>query len=520
MSFIAKLTGKSGAGTTPSNASVAPTRTGAEPAVRVKPYTGLEVKTLWNHFNKDDLLTVAEVGDLLERILMKDASDIFGVVRGAKVWKDYCSTAFKIMDTSQGSTIDLQEFNSEFNAFYVSRLYYGVKSLVPSIHAELLKSCELAGLDSKRLAELEDILKGDGTQKKILKEEIKSSVELAEIARLNDLVASLTLQLEAASKASRSSEEMVTLKAELVELESKGGKLSKELTIQKDETSKLLSEKTSLVELNETLKKDLKGLQDQLSKLQASSDLVEKKHTEDALRLKNEIDSLNEQINTSASAKSDIQKVFEAEAAKHATELEALKAKLRSVSSELDEIKANSESQIQSKDSRILSIESELKNLREISLREAQQWKDRFDEVIDENSKCKSLLSEMRAEIIKTNSDILESQLRSASPQNNSNQKLASLPAAALSGSSLDPFRTELVHQFGSLESVMGKRKKLTLHELESIATSIGYTREYSKKLFYALDSRSRGFLTVDQFSRPLPMLNDDLCLLTKDTST
>ena len=114
MNFISKMTGKSG----DASKSIAPNSGAAAeassvPAVRVKAYTGLEIKTLWNHFNKDDLLTISEVGELLDRVLIKDASDIYGVLKGGKGWKEYCSAALKLMDTSQGSTIDLQEFNSE-----------------------------------------------------------------------------------------------------------------------------------------------------------------------------------------------------------------------------------------------------------------------------------------------------------------------------------------------------------------------------------------------------------------------
>jgi Ca2+-binding EF-hand superfamily protein len=56
--------------------------------------------------------------------------------------------------------------------------------------------------------------------------------------------------------------------------------------------------------------------------------------------------------------------------------------------------------------------------------------------------------------------------------------------------------------------------------EIESISLSLGYTREYCKKLFFALDTKNRGYLTMEQFARPLPVINKELCLLMKESST
>lgn len=54
------------------------------------------------------------------------------------------------------------------------------------------------------------------------------------------------------------------------------------------------------------------------------------------------------------------------------------------------------------------------------------------------------------------------------------------------------------------------------MNEVELLALSLGYTKTYSKKLFYALDTRNRGFLSIEQFSKTLPVINRELVLLTK----
>jgi hypothetical protein len=115
------------------------------------------------------------------------------------------------------------------------------------------------------------------------------------------------------------------------------------------------------------------------------------------------------------------------------------------------------------------------------------------------------------------NAALLEAQLKE--PKKPELAKSSAINCAALSGAALDPFRSELVNQFGSIEAVVGKRKKMTLHEMETIASSLGYSRDYSRKLFYALDVKNRGFLTAEQFGRPLPLLNQELCLLTQESS-
>ena len=120
----------------------------------------------------------------------------------------------------------------------------------------------------------------------------------------------------------------------------------------------------------------------------------------------------------------------------------------------------------------------------------------------------------MRSEIVRVNASVLEAQMKSK--QEPENTKVSSVYAAALSGVALDPLRTELVNQFGSIDAVIGKRKRITLHELENIAVSMRYSREYCRKLFYALDVKNRGFLSCEQFSRPLPLIHRELCLLTQ----
>ena len=516
MNFISKITGKSGEAAadspTASKSVVVPGKSagsegsGSTAAVRVKPYSGLEVKTLWNHFSKDDLLTITEVGELLDRVLIKDASDIYAVIRTGRAWREYCAMALKIMDTSQGSTIDLQEFTSEFNAFYVSRLYYIVKFLIPIVHSELLKACEKSGMEAKRLAELEGIIKSDRPTHKV----VDKAVELAEIARLNQLVASLTLALES-SKQAEGTSEIAALKAEVIQLKIQAGsastqqhsmieKLSKELSFQRNELAKIGNEKTVLEAKIVKLEESNIGLEAQIAKLEAEKVSMKSMNEKEVL-------TLREQLDIALEGKSDMEQ--------QVSKLESIKEQLRNAEGTL----SGMDGVVLTRDSKIASLESEHRLLKEKTLRDAEEWKRKFDEIIHENNKCKHLLSEIRTDIMRTNAAILENHLDASKTDPQSSNKLSSLHAAALSGSSLDPFRTELVHQFGSLEAVMGKRKKLTLHELETVATSIGYTREYSKKLFYALDSRNRGFLTADQFSRPLPMLNDDLCLLTKDIS-
>ena len=390
-----------------------------------------------------------------------------------------------------------------------------MKYLVPQIHIELLKACQIGGLDAKRLAELESIIKSDGPAKVVVSDK---SVELAEIARLNALVASLTLQLEAA----KSSEG--ALEAELVE----SSELSHELSARTEEIAKLQAEKKSLEEMKESMKREnlelkseiKKGKEDQtrMSEELASvrDELRRTNASKDQLNSKSE--NLTDEIQALRVGKREIEDQFNSKASRLTEEIQALRGQLRNASDEVQESRQKCEAALAAKDGKLSLLEIELRRLREKTLEDAEEWKSRFQDIIDENTKCKAVVSDIRTEIIKTNSAILEN-LMQRSPKNQSSEKISSLHAAALSGSSLDPFRTELVHQFGSLEAVMGKRKKLTLHELETVATSIGYTREYSKKLFYALDSRNRGFLTADQFSRPLPMLNDDLCLLTKAPS-
>ncbi len=95
--------------------------------VRIRPYTGVELKTLWNHFNKDDLITDSELSGLLERIFVKDSTDMFADLKRTLAWKKFGQSASKLMDASNSGMVDLSKFNSGFNDFNTNRFYYVIK---------------------------------------------------------------------------------------------------------------------------------------------------------------------------------------------------------------------------------------------------------------------------------------------------------------------------------------------------------------------------------------------------------
>ena len=159
-----------------------------------------------------------------------------------------------------------------------------------------------------------------------------------------------------------------------------------------------------------------------------------------------------------------------------------------------------------------------------------EEWKTCFDCITLENSELREVLSHSRADISKMNVEImrLNKELIEVRSLGGDNKRGGSLYGAALSGINLDPFRLELIRQFGSFESAFssfnlspkkGVKIRITLNEVELLAISLGYSRDYSTKLFYALDTRNRGVLSIEQFSRPLPVLVEELCLLTKASS-
>jgi hypothetical protein len=347
--------------------------------VRLKSYTGIELKTLWNHFNKDGVMTLSELNGLLERVLLKDSNDMFNDLKRTKGWLKFCKSALKVLDTSQGSSVDLAEFTSEFNIFNSNRFYYAVKYLLPEMLSLLRSYSATMGVNADRLGEFTLGTPADDGKSKEIISALESKVRQMEI------------------------------------------------------------------ELDQQAKKE-------------------------------SLDS-------------------------------------NALSSQLDLVQKRAETA----EARVVQLEDELSRLK-ISISESvlNEWEEKFNKVIQENSELRNTLDQARLELI-TQSEQLES------AKQNSGQPSFSATAfgASLTDVELDPFRTQLVRQYGSFDEVMKNYrlispKKITMVEMETMCLSLNYTREYCRKLFYALDTRNRGYLTLDQFSRPLPILNKELCLLLK----
>ena len=500
MNFLSKLTGGEEVGPTPPQSpeagkkstaarstvsrpndeseSTAPTTT-----VRLKGYSGLEMKTLWNHFNKDDLMTLNELSDLLDRILVKDATDIYASMKQTKGWREYCSHAMKILDTSRGNTIDLQEFSSEFNSWYLNRFYYVVKYLIPTMNKELKRIVRESGMDPSRIAELETILAGEV----VATAPGSDSGSKEEIRRLKQTIEELKAQVnEFKAEMKKREIELAAADTEIVTL---NGALSQSEQKRNDFEAKL----NQVQEDNERLRQE----SDALKRTQASAEFTQR----DLERSKHELESLREELTHYQTTVEENGSTM----SKLRLELSSMRSQLVSKDEEMQRWKEASE-----------NSERETSELRKRQQRDVDEWKRKFDDVISENERCRTIMSDMRAEIVKVNASVLEVKLKGNRDEENHNAKLSSIHAASVTGIGLDPLRTELVNQFGSLDAVMGKRKRITLHELESIAAALKYSREYCRKLFYALDIKNRGFLSAEQFSRPLPMLQRELCLLTQ----
>ena len=428
-------------------------------SVRVKPYTGLEIKTLWNHFNKDALMTSTEMAELVERILVKDATDILSDVKGTKAWREYCSQALKVMDTSHGGTVDLGEFTSDFNSFYQSRFYYVIKHLFPALNKELKRICRESDLDPNRIAEIESMLVGDGSS---------SSISDSQVRKYKETIESLTKRLEDSVREAASTADEVR-------------KLSEALNRSNAENQELRSQQQS----EQATRKQSQGQLDTIA------------------RLEQVVESLHQELEVQRRDKIQAEALYNERISSLMRENSALKAEMLEKEDEANRWRDRADQN-----------EKEASRLKANRSDEIQDWRSKFNAIIAENEKCRNVMSDMRNEIIRVNTALLEVQLKGKEEKMPKN---ASFHATSLSGVALDPLRIELVNQFGSLEAVIGKRKRVTLHELESIAAALGYSREYCKKLFFALDVKNKGVLSMEQFSRPLPMLNSELCLLTQD---
>jgi len=154
-----------------------------------------------------------------------------------------------------------------------------------------------------------------------------------------------------------------------------------------------------------------------------------------------------------------------------------------------------------------------------------EEWNGKFESVIEENNKLREVLENVKKEVIDQN--VQFTRIREALDEEREKSAKANstmtIVGAAMTDIQLDPFRTELVRQYGSFETAIksfwGTRHRLTMTETESMCLSLGYSRDYCKKLFFALDTRNRGYLTMEQFARPLPVINNELCLLMKKVS-
>ena len=353
-------------------------------SIRMKDYTGIELKTLWNHFNKDGVMTISELNALLERIMMKDGSDLMNDLKKTKAWTKFCKSALRVIDTSQGSSVDLAEFTSEFNQFNSNRFFYAVKYLLPAI-IELLKHYSITmKVNEDRLTAFSVVTSSEDPKSKELIESLQSKISELE-----------TLLIDAQKQASYAS--------------------------------------------------DSQSL----------------------------IDALNSRVN-------------------------------------------GGESRI----AELLEENSRLK--KSIQDTVINEWQEKFDQIMNENSELRSALEHARSDLIAQSSSIssLKDQLESS--KSTSKNFSATAFGASLSDVELDPFRTELIRQYGSFDKALSEfrvqsLKKISMVEMETMCLSLGYTREYCRKLFYALDTRNRGYLSLEQFSRPLPILNKELCLLLKE---
>ena len=346
--------------------------------VRLKGYTGIELKTLWNHFNKDGVMTVSELNGLLERVLLKDCSDMFNDLKRTKAWMKFCKSALKVLDTSQGSSVDLGEFTSEFNIFNSNRFYYAVKYLLPEMLTLVRFYSSTMGVNSDRLGEFAFGTPPDDAKSKEL----------------------------------------------ILALESKLREMENDLSLAENRS----------IEAN-------------------------------------------------------------------------------NVSAQLNMIQKRAESA----EARVVQLEDELSQLKK-SIQETlvAEWDQKFNQVIQENSELRESLAQARLELTNQSKKLESAKQVSSQPTFS-----ATAFGASLTDVELDPFRTQLVRQYGSFDEAMRNfrvqsLKRITMVEMESMCLSLSYTREYCRKLFYALDTRNRGYLSLDQFSRPLPILNKELCLLLK----
>lgn len=433
-------------------------------------------------------MTVQEISELLDRVLVKDATDLFTALKGSKAWREYATQALKSMDASRGGSLDLQEFSAEFNNFYVTRAFFVIKYILPAINKELRKICQEAGLDSGRIAEVDAILVGELPSSRAPAPVVNDS----EIRKLKEMVENLTKMLE-------------QHKEELAKSSAEANQLKEDLLRTNNDYQKLLrqcdNDKAGLAQAEQDLAR---------SKLEADKLRSSEKEMESFQR---EMEKLRQQLDNAqeASLRADI-------------DSKQTESRLSNRISSLESDNSSMKARIDEKDREVAKwkeaaaiAEKETQRLKKSQIEEVNEWKKKFDDIIAENDRCRQVMNDMRAEIVRVNSALLEAQ--EADKERKDTTKISTFHAASISGVSLDPLRAELVNQFGSIEAAIGKRKKITLHELESVSVALGYTREYCRKLFYALDVKNRGFLSVEQFSRPLPTLNHELCLLTQATN-
>lgn len=379
----------------------------ASTTVRLTEYTGLEVKTLWNHFSKDSLITSAELGALLERILIKDSTDLLTDLKKSASWKKYATKVLTAMDTSKGETLDLSEFSSEFNKINQRRLYYFLRYLFPDILVHLRNICQQMGLSESEMKELDRIL------------------------------------------TARNDEQVPVSAAEVIE----------EDTSDKDEIDRL----TALLSILESRVAELEAL------IQNERDEAIEKERE-----------WNKKI-----SEADINKLKSENEALLAREFEVAKLKWTEEKTELN---------------------NEFKN------------------IIDENEQLRKALAGSKKSINDLNNEVLRVLTELNNELNKGGKDVLKFTGTGLTGIDLDPLRTELVRRFGSIDAfiaTLGKKgatekRGITLNELELLGVSMGYSREYCKKLFYTLDTHDRGIVSISQFGRPFPIINKELCLLTK----
>jgi hypothetical protein len=397
-------------------------------AVRIRPYTGVELKTLWNHFNKEDLITYSELGGLLERIIIKDSTDLFTDLKRTHGWKKYVQSAMKKMDTSKGSTIDLSEFNSEFNQFNTHRFYYLIKYLLPEVISLLKSYSQEMNLSVDKLGEF-------GRDP-----DASNPDDLKKIKQLESLLAEYRLKVE---------------------------------SIKTDDNSEISARN--------------KKWEDEVAQLRQT---VEKNVSENT-----RLQAMRRELGDAARS---------AEAENEALRRELEKVRNEKPSIDIDQF--------------------------------VGEWTRKFKDVIDENTNLRDLVSNNKTKLERMTADYiqvaqkvsdLETELQTAK-----NVKPNTIYGAAITGTELDPFRRDILKKFSSLENTFSNSqislsptnrnngpRRITLTEVEMLATSMGYTRGYAKKLFFALDTRNKGILTLEQFSRPLPVLNHELVLLTKETT-